>query len=172
MHIKAQVCLNIYIFLFYSFVYFFIALPLGSVCRFIFFYKFNRTDPGLQLGDPAPLIGLLLWTCWHCTHGNQTAHSQITVVARAAITYKLSSSFSWLVRSLPNCTLYATPKTRNSHGAVYLTTWSQQKLSLSNFSVPLIGTSGVVQVPIVLVPDKGRIKIYLFVHYYYRHLSL
>ena len=26
--------------------------------------------------------------------------------------------------------------------------------------------------PIVLVPDKGRIKIYLFVHYYYRHLSL
>ena len=50
--------------------------------------------------------------------------------------------------------------------------WSQQKLSLSNFSVPLIGTSGVVQVPIVLVPDKGRIKIYLFVHYYYRHLSL
>ena len=38
--------------------------------------------------------------------------------------------------------------------------------------MPLIGTSGVVQVPIVLVPDKGRIKIYLFVHYYYRHLSL
>ena len=30
----------------------------------------------------------------------------------------------------------------------------------------------MVQVPIVLVPDKGRIKIYLFVHYYYRHLSL
>ena len=21
------------------------------------------TDPGLQLGDPAPLVGLLLWTC-------------------------------------------------------------------------------------------------------------
>ena len=36
----------------------------------------------------------------------------------------------------------------------------------------LIGTSGVVQVPIVLVPDKERIKIYLFIHYYYRHLSL
>ena len=28
--------------------------------RFIFFYKFNCTDPGLQLGDPAPLIGLLI----------------------------------------------------------------------------------------------------------------
>ena len=27
----------------------------------MFFYKFNCTDPGLQLGDPAPLIGLLLW---------------------------------------------------------------------------------------------------------------
>ena len=37
------------------------------VCRFIFFYMFNCTDhdPGLQLGDPAPLIGLLLWTCRH-----------------------------------------------------------------------------------------------------------
>ena len=34
------------------------ALPVGfSVFRFfIFFYKFNCTDPGLQLGDPAPLI--------------------------------------------------------------------------------------------------------------------
>ena len=51
--------------LFYSFVYFFIILPLGSVCHFIFFYKFSCTDLGLQLGDPAPLIGLLLWTCWH-----------------------------------------------------------------------------------------------------------
>ena len=43
------------------------ALPVGfSVFRFfIFFYKFNCTDPGLQLGDPAPLFVLLLWTCWH-----------------------------------------------------------------------------------------------------------
>ena len=48
---------------FYSLVYFFIALPQGSVCRFIFFSKFNCTDPGLQLGDSVPLIGLLLWTC-------------------------------------------------------------------------------------------------------------
>ena len=31
-------------FFFYSFVYFFIALPEGSVRRFIFFYKFNCTD--------------------------------------------------------------------------------------------------------------------------------
>ena len=27
--------------------------------------KFNCTDPGLPLGDPAPFIGLLLWTCRH-----------------------------------------------------------------------------------------------------------
>ena len=30
----------------------------------IYLNKFNCTDPGLQLGDPAPLIALLLWTCW------------------------------------------------------------------------------------------------------------
>ena len=29
------------------------------------FYKFNCTDPGLQLGDPAPLKDLSLWTCWY-----------------------------------------------------------------------------------------------------------
>lgn len=39
--------------LFYSFVFFFTALPQGSVCRLIFFYQFNCTDPGLQLGDRA-----------------------------------------------------------------------------------------------------------------------
>ena len=33
-----QICLNIY-FLFYSFVYFFIVMRKGSVCRFIFLYK-------------------------------------------------------------------------------------------------------------------------------------
>ena len=33
-----------------------------------FSYKFNCTDLGLQLGDPAPLIGLLLWTFWHFIH--------------------------------------------------------------------------------------------------------
>ena len=65
--IKENLFKYIYIF-FYSFVYFFIALPQGSVCRFIFFYKFNCTDPGLQLRDPAPLIGLLLWTFWHFTY--------------------------------------------------------------------------------------------------------
>ena len=31
--------------------------------QFAVFYKFNCTDPDLQLEDPAPLIGLLLWTC-------------------------------------------------------------------------------------------------------------
>ena len=40
-------------------------LAVRMSCRFIFFYKFNCTDLGLQLGDPAPLIGLLLWTCWY-----------------------------------------------------------------------------------------------------------
>ena len=43
---------------------------------------------------------------------------------------------------------------------------------LSRRSLPNDLSQQVVQVPIVLVPDKGRIKIYLFVHYYYRHLSL
>ena len=33
-------------------------LAVRMSCRFIFFYKFNCTDLGLQLGDPAPLIGL------------------------------------------------------------------------------------------------------------------
>ena len=35
-----------------------------QVGRFIFFYRFNCTDPGLQLGDPAPLIGLLMIMKW------------------------------------------------------------------------------------------------------------
>ena len=52
-----------FIFLFDFLVYFFIALPKGSVCRFIFFYKFNCTDPGLQVGKFGTFIGLLLWTC-------------------------------------------------------------------------------------------------------------
>ena len=63
----------LFYFLFYSFVYFFIALPYGSVCRFIFFYKFNCTDPGLQLGDPVPLIGLLLWFCCHFKYFRNSA---------------------------------------------------------------------------------------------------
>ena len=91
MHIKAEVCLNIYIFLFYSFVYLFIALPLGSVCRFIFFYEFNCTDSGLQLGDPAPLIGLLLWTCWHFTQVYRLAtrlHAVRSLLSRAVARYR------------------------------------------------------------------------------------
>ena len=69
--VGGKICLTI-CFLFYSFVYFFIALPWGSVCRVIFFYKFNCTDPGLQLGDPAPLIGLLLWTWWYFIYFSRT----------------------------------------------------------------------------------------------------
>ena len=30
-------------------------------------------DPGLQLGDPAPLIGLLLWTCWYFIYFDKRA---------------------------------------------------------------------------------------------------
>ena len=44
----------IHIFLFYSFS-----------LSFHIFLQVYCTDQGLQLGDPAPLIGLLLWTCWH-----------------------------------------------------------------------------------------------------------
>ena len=57
-----QICLNIY-FLFFSFVYFFIALPYGSVCQFIFSTSYYCTDLGLQLADPALLNGLSLWNC-------------------------------------------------------------------------------------------------------------
>ena len=32
-----------------------------------------RTDPGLQLGDPAPLIGLLLRTCWYFIYYEELA---------------------------------------------------------------------------------------------------
>ena len=43
-------------FVFFSFIYFFISLPQRTFCRLIFFYKFNCTDLGLQLGDPAPQL--------------------------------------------------------------------------------------------------------------------
>ena len=44
-----------------------------NLFKYLFFYKFNCTDPGLQLGDLAPFIGLLLWTCRHFIyHGQNT----------------------------------------------------------------------------------------------------
>ena len=47
---------EIYIFLFYSFVYFFIALPWLSVCRCIFFYKkFSPIPPSPQKANGQPL---------------------------------------------------------------------------------------------------------------------
>ena len=52
----------IYIYLVLFFCLLLRRLALRSVCRLIFFYKFICTEPGLQLGDPAPPIGLLLWT--------------------------------------------------------------------------------------------------------------
>ena len=48
------ICLNVYLF-----VLFFCLL----LHRLAVTIKFNCTDPGLQLGNPALLIGLLLWTC-------------------------------------------------------------------------------------------------------------
>ena len=54
------ICVNIY-FLFYSLVLF------VASC---FSTSFICTDPGLQLGDPAPFIGLLLWTCWYFLYWN------------------------------------------------------------------------------------------------------
>ena len=54
------ICVNIY-FLFYSLVLF------VASC---FSTSFICTDLGLQLGDPAPFIGLLLWTCWYFLYWN------------------------------------------------------------------------------------------------------
>ena len=71
----------IYIFVLYFVFCFFVLffclllhrLAVRISCRFIFFYKFNCTDPGLQLVDLAPLISLLLWFCWHFKHFRNSA---------------------------------------------------------------------------------------------------
>ena len=47
-----------------------------NLFKYIFFYKFNCTDPGLQLGDLAPLIGLLLWTCRHFIYYGQNTRDK------------------------------------------------------------------------------------------------
>ena len=39
--------------------------PAVTISLTFHIYSSYRTDPGLQLGDRAPLIGLLLWTFWH-----------------------------------------------------------------------------------------------------------
>ena len=52
------ICLKIYIFVA------FFCLLLHSFAVSISL-QFNCTDPGQQLGDPALLIDLLLWTCPH-----------------------------------------------------------------------------------------------------------
>ena len=45
------------------FVLFFGLLLHGLAALLMIFYKYYCTDLGLQLGDPAPLNGLSLWTC-------------------------------------------------------------------------------------------------------------
>ena len=69
----------------------------GSVCHVIFFYKFNCTDPGLQLGDPAPLIGLLLWTCWYFIYFSRTL-TEFKNFSRRLLKFKTFSRVheSWL----------------------------------------------------------------------------
>ena len=61
-----QICLNIYIF---CFILLFTSSSScrkeGSVAVLYFSTSCYFTDPGLHLGDPAPLIGLSLWTCWY-----------------------------------------------------------------------------------------------------------
>ena len=39
--------------------------PAVTISLTFHIYSSYHTDPGLQLGDRAPLIGLLLWTFWH-----------------------------------------------------------------------------------------------------------
>ena len=51
-----------YLFKHKFFVLFFCLLLHGIVVLQVF-YKYYCTDLGLQLGDPAPLNGLSLWTC-------------------------------------------------------------------------------------------------------------
>ena len=62
------ICLNIYIFC--SILLFTSSSPCckDQFAVSYFSFKFKCTDPGLQLGDPAPLIGLFLWTFWHFIH--------------------------------------------------------------------------------------------------------
>ena len=57
-----QIGLNIY-FLFYFLVYFFIALPQGSVCRFIFSTSYYTAL--VYNWEVRPVNGLSLWTCWY-----------------------------------------------------------------------------------------------------------
>ena len=67
---KQKIYLNIYIFCFI------LLFTSSSPCRkdqfAVSYNKFNCTDPGLQLGDPTPLIGLDLLTfyifCWTMGH--------------------------------------------------------------------------------------------------------
>ena len=53
-----QICLN------YIFLLLFFCLLLHRLAVSYFSKSCCCTDPGLQQGDPAPLIGLSLWTCW------------------------------------------------------------------------------------------------------------
>ena len=59
------ICLNIYFLLSTSSS----GLAVRMSCRFIYFHKFNCTDLGLQLGDPASGIWHLASGIWHLASG-------------------------------------------------------------------------------------------------------
>ena len=77
-------CLKIYFFVLVSF-YLFIALCRDDQFAVSWFSSsYYSTDLGLQLGDPAPLIGLSLWTCWNFIFWNKTdkGENEVTDTAR------------------------------------------------------------------------------------------
>ena len=85
--------------------------PAVTISLTFHIYSSYRTDPGLQLGDRAPLIGLLLWTFWHFIYlgtkatGDtyhdwlQAAHSnQHLTNQRQAFTFKNTDLINrWLI---------------------------------------------------------------------------
>ena len=58
---KIKIYFNIYTFCFI--LLFTSSLPCRKDQFPVSYNRFNCTDTGLQLGDPASLIGLMLWTC-------------------------------------------------------------------------------------------------------------
>ena len=81
---KNTFSLKIYFFVL-VFFYFFIAFCRDDQFAFSWFSSsYYSTDPGLQLGDPAPLIGLSLWTCWNFIFWNKTdkGENEVTDTAR------------------------------------------------------------------------------------------
>ena len=65
----------------------------GSI---IIFYKFNCTDPGLQLEDPSPLIGLLLWFCWHFKYFGINYQANLEIFKICAIISLFPQLYKWV----------------------------------------------------------------------------